>query len=89
MSNLERWKSAQIAAAIERGTNPIDAQMSLKWFLEHLPPGANPESYIMPSYALEQTLASEVALSDARAAWYGSSDVPVVFKRLLDAALAD
>lgn len=85
MSNLERWKSQQIQAAIERGVNPIDAVKAMDAFIASLPPNAVGEAatYIVPAYALEQTLASEAMIADARGAWYG--DVEPRVARLLDA----
>lgn len=82
-AKLERWKSQQIAAAIERGINPLDAANAMRDFLATLPPGADPTTYVAPAYALEQMLASEPVIADARGAWYGSVDAKEA--RLLDA----
>lgn len=85
-TNLERWKSAQIDAAIERGVNPIDAVKGMDAFIAALPVGVVGEAatYIVPAYALEQTLASEAVITDARGAWYGTVEPRVA--RLLDAS---
>lgn len=84
-TNLERWKSAQIAAAIERGINAIDAVKAMDAYIAVLPPNAVGEAatYIVPAYALEQTLATEAVITDARGAFYG--DVESRVARLLDA----
>lgn len=83
IGNLERWKSAQIAAAVERGVNPLDAAKSMEQFLSTLPAGADPETYIRPARELEEVLPTEAVIADARAAWY--ADVDARYARILDA----
>lgn len=65
----EKWASRQIAAAIDAGVNPIDATRAVKEFLALLPPGADPDTYIVPARALEQPLPSERVLDDLRSSW--------------------
>jgi hypothetical protein len=84
-SDLERWADKQVSAAIARGVNPLDAQAAVKAFLRLLPPGADPDTYVVPPYQLEQELFSQVA--DSRAAWYENTPQP--FKRILDAGSAE
>lgn len=83
IANLERWKSRQIQAAIERGIHPLDAARSLEEFLATLPVGADPETYVRPARELEQVLPTGAVLADARAAWF--SDVDARYARILDA----
>jgi hypothetical protein len=80
-SDLEKWANKQVSAAISRGVNVIDAQAAVKAFLRLLPPGADPATYVVPAYQLQQELFTQVA--DARAAWYENTPQP--FKRILDA----
>lgn len=82
-TDLEKWKSRQIAAAIERGVNPLDSARALDDFLANVPPTAEPESYVLPPVALGQNLVSSTAIHDARGAWY--ADVEPRMARLLDA----
>lgn len=82
---LERWKTAQIQAAIARGVNPLDAANAMRDFLASVPAGIDPRGYVRPASSLEQDLTSRAVGNDLRAAWYGDEDVPARFKRLLDA----
>lgn len=80
-ADLEKWKSKQIQAAISRGVNPIDAVKAMNDFLAHLPPGADPATYIRPADSLEQDLTQFT--DDANEAWM--SNAPQQYKRLLGA----
>lgn len=84
-TELERWQSRQISAAISRGVNPLDAHRTAKWVVEHLPPGADPDTYVFPAEVLNEDLMSKEVLGDARAEWFASDEVPAIFKRILDA----
>jgi hypothetical protein len=85
-TELERWRTKQIHAAISRGVNPIDAQNAVTRFLAKLPAGADPNTYVAPAFLLEEDLSSKAVAADVRAHWYGGKRVPSRFKRLLDAA---
>lgn len=80
-NDLERWKSKQIAAAIDRGVNPLDATRAMNEFLASLPPGADPTTYIRPAESLNQDLTKFA--DDANETWF--SDNAPTFKRLLSA----
>lgn len=80
---LERWRTQQINAAIERGVNPLDAAKAMDAYLATLPPGADPATYVAPARTLEQVLPTHAIVDDARGAWYG--DVEPRVARLLDA----
>lgn len=86
-TDLERWKTKQIAAAVSLGVNPLDAAKAVNEFLAMLPTGADPDTYIVPARALEQELASERVLDDLRADWYGKVDGR--YARLLDAGSSE
>jgi hypothetical protein len=86
IANLERWKSAQIQAAIERGVNKIDAARALDEFMQSVPWGADPETYVRPAKELDQPVSQEI-IADARAAWF--ADVDDRYDRLLDAKEID
>lgn len=86
MADYSKWANRQIAVAIELGVNPLDATRAVNEFLAMLPPGADPDTYIVPARALEQPLPTEQILADLRADWYGDEAIPARFKRLLDAA---
>lgn len=81
--DLEKWKSKQIQAAIDRGINKLDTVRAMNDFLRLLPPGADPQTYIAPAHHLEQDLSSEAIRLDADAAWM--ADVDPRYARLLDA----
>jgi hypothetical protein len=81
---LRKWAESQIQALITIGFDAIEAERSVNWVLQHLPPGADPTTYIFPADALFESL-DEKAIDDARANWYASDAVPAKYKRLLDA----
>jgi hypothetical protein len=83
-TELERWKSRQIQAAIERGTNKLDAIRAMNDFLRLLPVGADPQTYIVPAHQLDQDLSSEIVRLDASAAWIEQVDAR--YALLLDAS---
>jgi len=84
-SQHQQWADKQVAALIEIGVNPLDAEKSVQWVLTHLPAGEDPATYIFPANALYEDPASDAAISDARADWYAADHIPARFKRLLDA----
>jgi hypothetical protein len=85
---LAKWAEKQIQALIRgpsgRGLDAIEAERSVTWVLQHLPPGADPTTYVFPADVLNEPL-DEKAVADARADWYSSDSVPAKYKRLLDA----
>lgn len=81
---LAKWAEGQIQELIKIGFDAIDAERSVNWVLQHLPPGADPRTYIFPAETLNEPL-DERAVTDARADWYASEAVPTKYKRLLDA----
>lgn len=80
-----KWLDRQVRAAVAIGINVLDAQAAAKAFLALLPPGADPDTYIVPPHAMEQDLTSPEILADARVAWYADENIPAAFKRILDA----
>lgn len=86
---LEKWKSAQIAAAVALGINPLDAASAMRSFLAMLPQGADPATYIVPSERLEQDIMSDAIVQDSRSEWYGAERIPSTYKRLLDATASN
>lgn len=86
-AELERWQTAQIAAAIERGVNPLDAARAMVEFMASVPYGADPATHIRPALALEQNITDDAVLADVRSAWYSEVDPRVA--RLLDAKTVD
>jgi hypothetical protein len=81
-TELDKWASKQIDAAVARGVNPIDAAAAVKRFLAKLPPGADPDHYV-PHDGGEADVTRKEAIDDARADWYGKVEPRVA--RLLDA----
>lgn len=81
--DLEKWRSKQIAAAIERGVNKLDAIRAMNDFLRLLPTGADPQTYIVPEHRLEQDLSSEAVRLDADSHWMSTVDSR--YTMLLDA----
>lgn len=84
-SQHQAWADSQMAALIELGINPLDAQRTVDWVLANLPPGEDPATYIFPADVLYQDPASDAAIADARADWYAADHIPAKYKRLLDA----
>ena len=81
---LAKWAESQIQALIRIGFDAIEAERSVNWVLQHLPPGADPRTYVFPAEVLNEPL-DEKAIDDARTNWYASDAVPTKYKRLLDA----
>jgi len=81
---LAKWAESQIQALISIGFDAIEAERSVNWVLNHLPPGADPRTYVFPAETLYEPL-DEIAISDARTAYYANDAIPPKFKRLLDA----
>jgi hypothetical protein len=81
---LAKWAEGQIQELIKIGYDAIEAERSVNWVLQHLPPGADPRTYVFPAEVLNEPL-DEAAISDARTDWYASEAVPNKYKRLLDA----
>lgn len=81
----EKWLQQQVNAAVAIGINPLDAQRAAKAFLALLPPGADPNTYVVPGAQLEQDITSEAVRMDALAAWVSRDDVPSQFKLILSA----
>ena len=82
---LHRWADRQLAVLLDLGIDLADAQRSVHWALDHLPEGADPDTWIPPAELLEHDPSTPEAVQDARAAWYASDNVPPKYKRLLDA----
>jgi len=83
MSN-NAWAESQIKTLIALGFDAADAERTVKWTLENMPPGADPETWVPSAAQLEQRI-TDADVHDARVAWYASDSVPPKFKRLLDA----
>lgn len=81
---LSKWAENQIQALIRIGFDAIEAERSVNWVLQHLPPGADPRTHVFPAETLNEPL-DEAAITDARASWYASDAIPPKYKRLLDA----
>jgi len=81
----QKWADRQIAALLDLGIDLADAQASVQWALDHLPEGADPDTWIPPAERLERDPAAPESVQDARTAWYASDSVPAKYKRLLDA----
>jgi hypothetical protein len=81
---LAKWAESQIQELIKIGFDAIEAERSVNWVIMHLPPGADPTTYIFPAEVLNEPL-DQKAVDDARADWYASEAVPNKYKRLLDA----
>lgn len=81
----ERWANQQIAALVELGVNPVDAQASVDFVVRHLPVGADPATYVLPDTALLDELTTREVIADARVAWYQNDEIASKYKRILDA----
>lgn len=81
----EKWLTQQVNAAVGIGINPLDAQTAAKAFLALLPPGADPYTYVVPAYALEQDITSEAIRQDALVSFVAREDVSSQWKLILAA----
>lgn len=83
MPDHTKWANAQVAAAIALGINPLDAANAVRAFLDMLPDGADPDTYVVPAAQLEQDITRDDIKADAVAAWIGDDAIPTRFKLLL------
>jgi hypothetical protein len=81
---LAKWAEGQIQELIKIGYDAIEAERSVNWVIAHLPPGADPTTYIFPAETLYEPL-DEKAVADARTDWFSSDAVPNKYKRILEA----
>lgn len=79
----EKWQTQQIQAAVAIGVNPLDAAKAAKWVIDHLPPGADPNTYVIPAAQLEQDLTAPEITQDAVSAWVAREDVPSQWKLIV------
>lgn len=80
---LAKWGEGQIQELIKIGISAIEAERSVTWVITHLPPGADPTTYVFPAEVLNEPI-DEAAIADARLAWYADPAIPPKYKRLLD-----
>jgi len=86
MTDREHWAEEQIAALIESGEDPLDAEKVVAAALAAIPMGEDPAIYVQtPMAAARDAEITDEDVADARADWYASDDVPQRYKRLLDA----
>lgn len=83
MTDHAKWANRQVAAAIALGVNPLDAANAASAFLALLPADADPDTYIVPAYALEQDVSDPALVQDAVNAFAGDDEVPSRFKLIL------
>lgn len=81
---LAKWAENQIQALIRIGFDALEAERSVNWVVNHLPPGADPRTHVFPAEVLNEPL-DDKAVADARSDWYSSDAVSNKYKRLLDA----
>lgn len=86
---LQAWSEQQIKALQAIGIDALDAQRTVKWVLDHLPPNADPNTWVPTLAQLDEPVDSEATLTDARADWYAAQAIPSKFKRILDATLTE
>jgi len=86
MTDREHWAEEQIAALIESGEDPLDAEKVVAAALAAISLGEDPATYVQtPMAAARDAEITDEDVADARADWYASDDVPQRYKRLLDA----
>lgn len=77
-----KWGEKEIQALIDIGVNPIDAQRSVAWTLQHLPVGDDPATWIPSVDDLYEPIDSAIIQDAATTAF---ERYPKKFKRLLSA----
>jgi hypothetical protein len=86
---LERWAGKQITAMVALGVNVLDAQKAVRAFMEVLPPGADPDTHIVPAHFMAQDITRKEYTDDAVSAWVSDERIPSRFKLLLVASAAN
>jgi hypothetical protein len=75
----------QVATLTKLGISASDIERSINFVDAHLPPDADPSTWIPSAADLSDDLSTEAAVVDARAAYYVDKRVPRRFRKLLDA----
>lgn len=76
------WAEQQVRELMRLGISAEDAQASVGWVLDHVPPDMNRDTWTPVADLLVDQL-DHAAVQDARAAWYDQA--PARFRRILDA----
>lgn len=79
-----KWANRQVAALIDAGVNPLDAQRSATWVLAHVPVGIDPDTWMPDANELQVPL-DKVAEADALSVWFEMAEPKG--KRLLSAVV--
>lgn len=83
MADHSAWAEKELSALISIGVNPIDAQRTVTWVLEHLPPGADPATWVPKASDLNEPINDNI-IQDALIVWIMLSAVR--YKKLLSAS---
>ncbi|GIV81714.1 MAG: hypothetical protein KatS3mg051_1068 [Anaerolineae bacterium] len=88
--DLQEWARRQVQALIDVGVHPVDAERAVRWVVDNLPDGEDPDQWI-PGLALLVALTAEStdAIADARGTWYADEAVPNRYNYILDATPVD
>jgi len=86
--NRAEWAEQRIRFWVEQGDDLQDAQTWIRDVLARIPPGADPQTYVIPADAWEDEAGiTDGDIADARAEWLALA--PNEWKRLLDATEVD
>ncbi|TXH52460.1 MAG: hypothetical protein E6Q97_16055 [Desulfurellales bacterium] len=79
---MPEWVESQMRTLIDAGLPAVDAHGALRWVIDHLPAGADAQTWT-PTPDRLMTALDMRDVADARAAWY--AERPGWARRLLDA----
>lgn len=81
-----QWAESQKASLIDVGVHPLDAESIVTQIMEDMPSGVDPDTWIpTPDTATDITWGHPETVTDAKAEWYASDDVPQAYRMLLGA----
>lgn len=83
MPDHSKWATKQVNVLVGIGVNILDAQRAVSEFLALLPPGADPDTYIVPARDMEQDISDPKYVDDAAAAWVANDDIDSRFKLII------
>jgi hypothetical protein len=87
MSQSRAFILKQVATLTKLGISASDIERSINFVDAHLPPDADPATWVPSAADLSDDLSTEAAVVDARANWYLKA--PRKYRRLLDAREID
>lgn len=83
-AELSKWIRDQIRRLMQDGFPLNQAEETVRWVIQNCPPDEDPREWV-PRYSMVPHELDEVAVAAAAEAWRNDPDIPLKWRRLLDA----